>query len=91
MTPEIPDSRVRTPPELARVNTNDPAECVMQMLKAARDMDLETIVNFLTSHDEEFFRNHINDTDFTGRVSLHRKIFIYYLKGFPVLMGSCRY
>lgn len=69
MTPEIPDPRVRTPPELARVNTDDPAECVKKMLKAARDMELETVVNILTSHDEEFFRNNINDTDSSGRVS----------------------
>lgn len=80
MTPEIPNSRVRTPQELTRVNTDDPAECVKQMLKAARDMDLETVVNILTRHDEEFFKNNINETDSTGRVSLNRKIFIYHLK-----------
>ncbi|VVC32591.1 Ankyrin repeat-containing domain,Ankyrin repeat [Cinara cedri] len=70
MTPEIPDPRVRTPPELARVNTDEPIECVRQMLKAARDMELETVVNILTSHDEDFFRNNINDTDSTGRTLL---------------------
>ncbi|CAH1709900.1 uncharacterized protein LOC114124297 [Aphis gossypii] len=70
MTPEIPDPRVRTPPELSRINTDDPAECVQQMLKAARDMELETVINILTSHDEEFFRNNINDTDSTGRTLL---------------------
>lgn len=72
MTPEIPRCRVRTPPELSRVNTDDPAECVKQMLKAARDMELDAVVNILTSHDEEFFRNNINDTDSTGRVSIGR-------------------
>ncbi|XP_003244976.1 uncharacterized protein LOC100571906 isoform X2 [Acyrthosiphon pisum] len=70
MTPEIPEPRVRTPPELSRVNTDDPAECVKQMLKAARNMELESVVNILTSHDEEFFRNNINDTDSTGRTLL---------------------
>lgn len=71
MSPEIPDPRVRTPPELVRINTDDPAECIMQMLKAARDMELDTVVNILTSHDEEFFRMNINDTDSTGRVSFN--------------------
>lgn len=75
MTPEIPDPRVRTPPELARVNTDEPAECIRQMLKASREMELESVVNILTSHEEEFFRNNINDTDSTGRVSLIRSIF----------------
>jgi len=72
MTPEVPDIRVRTPLELFRVNTDDPAECVKEMLKAARDMELDSVVNILTSHDQEFFRNNINDTDSTGRVSLNR-------------------
>jgi len=80
MTPEIPDPRVRTPPELSRVNTDDPAECVKQMLKAARDMELESVINILTSHDEEFFRNNINDTDSTGRVCTATRIFNYYFK-----------
>lgn len=75
MTPEIPDPRVRTPPELARVNTDDPIECVKKMLTAARDMELESVVNILTSHDEDFFRNNINDTDSTGRVSARKIIF----------------
>lgn len=75
MTPEIPDPRVRTPPELARVNTDEPAECIRQMLKASREMELESVVNILTSHEEEFFRNYINDTDSTGRVSLIGSIF----------------
>ncbi|XP_025417093.1 uncharacterized protein LOC112688213 isoform X3 [Sipha flava] len=70
MSPEIPDPRVRTPPELVRINIDDPAECIMQMLKAARDMELDTVVNILTSHDEEFFRMNINDTDSTGRTLL---------------------
>lgn len=75
MTPEVPDPRVRTPPELSRANTDDPAECVKQMLKAARDMELDSVVDILTSHDEEFFRNNINDTDSTGRVSPDGKLF----------------
>lgn len=70
MTPEIPDPRVPMPSELTRVNSYDPAECVKHMLKAARNMELDSVVNILTSHDEEFFRNNINDTDSTGRVSL---------------------
>lgn len=70
MTPAIPRCRVRFSPELSRVNTDDPAECVKQMLRAARDMELDAVVNILTSHDEEFFRNNINDTDSTGRVSI---------------------
>lgn len=76
MTPEIPDPRVRAPSELTYVNTDDPAECVKQMLKAARNMELDTVVNVLTSHDEEFFRNNINDTDTTGRVSLNERTFV---------------
>lgn len=76
MTPEIPDPRVRTPLELTRVNTDNPAECVKQMLKAAKNMELDTVVSVLTSHDEEFFRNNINDTDSTGRVSLHERTFV---------------
>lgn len=76
MTPEIPDPRIRTPPELSRVNTDDPAECVKQMLKSARDMELDSVVNILTSHNEEFFKDNINDTDSTGRVSNHSKISI---------------
>jgi len=60
---------VQTPLELTRVNTDDPAECVKQMLKAAKDMELESVVNILTSHGQEFFRNNINETDSTGRVS----------------------
>lgn len=70
MTPEVPDHRVRTPHELTRVDTDDPSECVKQMLKAARDMELESVFNILTSHDQNFFRNNINETDSTGRVSV---------------------
>jgi len=69
MTPEVPVLRVQMPLELIRVNTDDPAECVKQMLKAARNMELESVINILTSHDHEFFRNNINETDSTGRVS----------------------
>lgn len=75
MTPEIPDPRARTPPELSRVDAGDPIECVKKMLTAARDMELESVVNILTSHDEDFFRNNINDTDQTGRVSARKIIF----------------
>lgn len=80
MTPEIPDPRVRTPPELVCLNTDDATACVKKMLIAAKDMELESVVNILTSHNEEFFRNNINDTDSTGRVSLIKKIFIQSFK-----------
>lgn len=76
MTPEIPDPRVRTPPELVRVNTDDPIECVKQMLTAARDMELELVVKILTSHDEEFFKNNINEVDSTGRVSIQKILYL---------------
>ncbi|XP_050542195.1 uncharacterized protein LOC126906018 isoform X2 [Daktulosphaira vitifoliae] len=70
MTPDVPDPRVRSPPKFGLVDTDDPAECIRNILKAARDMNLETVANTLASHDEEFFKNNINDTDSTGRTLL---------------------
>lgn len=69
MTPDVPDPHVRSPPKLGLVDTVDPVECMRNILKAACDMDLETVANTLASHDEEFFKNNINYTDSTGRVS----------------------
>lgn len=74
--PKIPNPRVWSPPELSRTNTDDPAECVKKMINYAKDMELESVFDILTSRDEEFFKNNINDTDSTGRVSQHKILYL---------------